>query len=531
MSKNKKKDNNSGAEVPVDFQIESKNLQYTITLKDNEIDMLQKEHVRETEYIRTLEKEIASLKKDYVERYKLENEIKDYRSKIEHLDMEIENLKQTIVDNKKKSDEEKKAIEQNLNDQITQLKLQNDSFKQKIDTVNQLLQDKETLSKLVEELTKKNEDIIYQNNETMKQKDVKNQIKFSNLKKKMMDKIDQIQAKETELNIQYMDVSTKLTLLQNHQLLIQLEYQSQQLEEVTSKKEALEKKVFELSKDIEIHKEVELSLAEKNKKLKNENTKLKSNKTNNLNASNENPSINPKIINTNTTEDEKSSSENRAPLANSCINYSTTVENNNSSALNNKSNNLLSNNSYTRMLNLEKKVLNLEKKLNASKKDYNSLKDKNEYVEKILKNYEKKYSGLFNFFEDCLNQFFNDEDLTNNQEIFVNIDSIQRCDFTALSLEEKYSTLVILMKYLMPLINTSDVLNQSNNNINNVNLKFHLSNKKQLNDDYNFMKNKKKLGKNLNINTNNSDNIGGSNKNGGDILPSITANNYGNGNM
>ena len=524
MSKNKKKDNSSGAEVPIDFQVESKNLQYTITLKDNEIAMLKQEHEKETEYIRSLEQEIAALKKDYVERYKLENEIKDYRSKIEHLDMEIENLKQTIIDNKKKADEEKKTLEQNLLDQIAQLKVQNDSFKAKVEMVNQLLQDKENLSKLVEELNKKNEDIIYQNNEVMKQKDVKNQIKFSNLKKKMMDKIDQIQAKETELNIQYMDVSTKLTLLQNHQLLIQLEYQSQQLEELTTKKEALEKKVFELSKDIEIHKEVELSLAEKNKKLKNENTKLKNNKGNNINVANDNQNKNQKIINTN--EDEKSST----PLANSCNNYSTTVENNNSSGLNNKSN-LLSNNSYTRMLNLEKKVLNLEKKLNNSKRDYNSLKDKNEYVEKILKNYEKKYSGLFNFFEDCLNQFFNDEDLTNNQEIFVNIDSIQRCDFTALSLEEKYSTLVILMKYLMPLINTSDVLNQSNNNVNNVNLKFHLSNKKQLNDDYNFIKNKKKYGKNLNINTNNSDNVGGSNKNGGDVLPVITTNNYGNGNM
>ena len=171
-----------------------------------------------------------------------------------------------------------------------------------------------------------------------------------------MDKIDQIQAKETELNIQYMDVSTKLTLLQNHQLLIQLEYQSQQLEEITTKKEALEKKVFELSKDIEIHKEVELSLAEKNKKLKNENLKLKNSKGD-TNSPSDKQNINSKIINTNTTEDEKSSSENRAPLANSCINYSTTVENNNSSALNNKSNNLLSNNSYTRMLNLEKKYL------------------------------------------------------------------------------------------------------------------------------------------------------------------------------
>ena len=78
-----------------------------------------------------------------------------------------------------------------------------------------------------------------------REKMTKNEIKFSNLKKKMKEKIDQIQAKETELNVQYMDVSTKLTLLQNHQLLIQLEYQSQQLDEITAKKEELEKIVFE----------------------------------------------------------------------------------------------------------------------------------------------------------------------------------------------------------------------------------------------------------------------------------------------
>ena len=48
----------------------------------------------------------------------------------------------------------------------------------------------------------------------------------------MMDNINQTQSKVTELNIQYMDVSTKLTLLQNHQLLIKLEYKSQQNDEL-----------------------------------------------------------------------------------------------------------------------------------------------------------------------------------------------------------------------------------------------------------------------------------------------------------
>ena len=161
MSKAKKKDNNSGGDVPIDFQVESKNLQYTITLKENEIEMLKKEHVKDTELIASLQKEIEQLNKDYVERYKLENDIKGLRSKIEHLETEIESLNQKVIDTKKKGDEEKKILEQNLLDQIAQLKSQNESFKQKVDMTNQLLHDKEALSKLVEDLTKKNEDIIH----------------------------------------------------------------------------------------------------------------------------------------------------------------------------------------------------------------------------------------------------------------------------------------------------------------------------------------------------------------------------------
>ena len=364
----------------------------------------------------------------------------------------------------------------------------------------------------------------------------------------MKEKIDQIQAKETELNVQYMDVSTKLTLLQNHQLLIQLEYQSQQLDEINAKKDELEKKVFELTKDIEIHKEVELSLAEKNKKLKRENDKLKNNSSeiNNINANNNsnfNNSLNAKQkrasvnksknLKINITDDEKMSENNTHNFKTNSYNNISTVENNSTSLMNsnnintNMSNhlNVLNNNTYTRMMNLERKVLNLEKKLMASKKEYNSIKDRNEYVEKILKNYEKKYSGLFNFFEDCLDQFFNDEELINNQEIFVNIDSIKKCDFSNLNKEEKYTALIIIMKYLMPLMDSSNVLKQSqsgSNNINNVNLKFYLGNKNNyLNDEEGgtFSGRKNSFEKM----TNSMDNINKKEN----FLPNIPNNNYG----
>ena len=494
MSKNKKKDANAKADVPIDFQVESKNLQYTITLKDQEIDLLQKENQHKKEYINKLEEEIGNLRKDYIKAYELENTIKKNHNKIEKQEKEIENLHKQIEIQKKKSEEEKRQIEQNFQDEIQQLKVVIESSKQKVEMANQLTAENQELLKQVDTLKTNNENIIKKHITENKTKDVKNEIKFTNLKKKMKEKIDQIQAKETELNVQYMDVSTKLTLLQNHQLLIQLEYQSQQLDEINAKKEELEKRLFELTKDIEIHKEVELSLAEKNKKLKNENNKLKGitedNTNNNISNDSKNPNNKRKSVGKykthnlkiNIADDEKISENNHQNINTSSFKNLSTVENNTSiNNFNNLSNvNTFNSNAYTRMMNLEKKVLNLEKKLMASKKDYNSIKDRNEYVEKILKNYERKYSGLFNFFEDCLEQFFNDEELVNNQEIFVNIDNIRKCDFSNLNKEEKYTTLIIMMKYLMPLMDSSNAIkqNQNNNSINNVNLKFYLGNNK-----------------------------------------------------
>ena len=204
-------------------------------------------------------------------------------------------------------------------------------------------------------------------------------------------------------------------------------------------------------------------------------------------------------------------------------NNSTTMMNSNNLNTNMSSRiNLFNNNAYTRMMNLEKKVLTLEKKLMASKKEYNAIKDRNEYVEKVLKNYEKKYSGLFNFFEDCLEQFFNDEELVNNQELFVNIDSIRKCDFSNLNKEEKYTTLIIIMKYLMPLMDSSNALKQSQNNVNNINLKFYLGNKKNYMNEGDVELSSKKKKKNGKM-TSSMDNM---NQND-NVLPNISNNNYG----
>jgi hypothetical protein len=157
--------------------------------------------------------------------------------------------------------------------------------------------------------------------------------------------------------MKYMDISTKLTLLQNHHLLVQLDYQTQQLEESTKKNEIYKKKIADLTKDIELHKEVEVSFAEKNKKLARELMKYK--KEENIDS----------IYN---SKELKDSEVNSVQGNNSSINNPQQIPKvflytNNSFNNNNKYGKENTSPEYTRILALEKKVLNLEKKIRTKK--------------------------------------------------------------------------------------------------------------------------------------------------------------------
>ena len=476
---NKKKEK-STSNLSINFQVESRNLQYTITLRENEIKDLKLELQNKKAYIINLEGEIKNLRNACINSYKLDKELKEYRIKTENLQKELNKLNNDLITQQKKYEEEKRSLEKLHKAQILQLKLANESYAQKIEMANQIIIEKANLIQEVENLKKEKEDIIFHNKETLRQKEINNEIKFTNLKKKMMDNINETQSKVTQLNIQYMDVSTKLTLLQNHQLLIQLEYQIQQIDELTEKKESLEKKVYELNNEIAIHKEVELSLAEKNKKLQLEVKKNKKEENNN----------------------ESKTVENNSAINN---NYSSNI------SLGFDENNSVNTN-YNKLKALEKKVLNLEKQLSQKIKDYNYLKDNYEYIQNQIKNYKSKYSGLFHFFEECLQSFFDDEEIKNNKEIFINIEALKKGDFNAFNKNEKYSILIILMKYLLPLINGNEIKGNINlrSKVNyNLNLINQINNKKRV---LNSSKSSINIGRKKSINSQNSI----------DSLPSIT---------
>ena len=442
------------------LNIESQKIALALSKKNIEISFLKRQITEKMKYIAAIQSELFALKKFYSDSSKLKQELDRANEKSEQQEKQIESLKQKIIDQHKDFTEEKRILEKKHLTEISKLRVSIDSYIQKTLRSNMNELDNEKLNIQIAQLRKKHDFLIKKSEQDAIQQEIQNKMKFTKLKDKMIENINMTKEEVTELNMKYMDVSTKLTLLQNHQLLVQLDYQSQQLDESTKKIELLEKKIFDLNKDLEVHKEVEVAFAEKNKKLKEELKKSRKYEKKEIKLSEENGSNN-----------------NNKSLGDSNIQQSSNI-----SLISNNSNiNKMNNNDYTRIINLEKKVISLEKKLELKKKEYNDLKEKNEHIENMIKNKEKKYSGLYNFLEESLNNFFVDEKLINSKDIYINNESLKKFDFSNLTKQEKYSTLIILMKYLMPLIyDEQEVLNSNNSFTDKFKIKYHFPKENKL---------------------------------------------------
>ena len=428
---------------------ENQSFARTLAKKNKEIFLLKQKMKENIQYNEQMQSELFTLKKFYSDSSKLRRELDVANEKNKQLELEIENLNKKILEQHKQFSDTQRITEKKYLTEMGKLKGTIDSYIQKNLRSNMNELDNEKLNLQVKELLKENKDIIDKTKQQIIQKEIQNKLKFTKLKDKMLENINETKEEVTELNMKYMDISTKLTLLQNHQLLVQLDYQTQQLEESTRKNALYKKKIDDLTRDIELHKEVEISFAEKNKKLTRELMKFKKeeNKDNN-----------------NNTKELKLSEGNNIEEQGNII------------SLNNQqlTNGVTNNNDYSRILSLEKKVLNLEKKLEQKKREYNDLKEKNEHIENMLKNKDRKYSGLYNFLEESLNNFFNDEQIISNKDIYINTEALKRFEFSQLSKEQKYSTLIVLMKYLTPLITNEKEVLKPFNVLEKFNVQYHL---------------------------------------------------------
>lgn len=83
------------------------------------------------------------------------------------------------------------------------------------------------------------------------------------LRKEMLFKIKETKANLLALNDEQLQTTTRLTILQNHQLTTELEYQSKQTEQLLFRTNKMKTRIETLNREIQIHKEVEKELAKR----------------------------------------------------------------------------------------------------------------------------------------------------------------------------------------------------------------------------------------------------------------------------
>ena len=247
--------------------------------KDGIINKQKKDLIKLATEVGILEKEVSDLKKKLAVSDHCERELIKANEKIEALSKEKDQILKDSREEKKKLENEVEEIKRNREYDLAKYRKNLSSYHQKIDYINHIEMENQVNKEEIQDLKAKNEQIKKDTEELIRNKEIKNQIKYSQLKKKMVENLQETKNNVTKLNLEYMDVSNKLTLLQNHQLIVQIEYQAQKIEELTKTKEFLQNKVFELERDIEIHKEVEINLADRVKALQDKSPTTSNNNT------------------------------------------------------------------------------------------------------------------------------------------------------------------------------------------------------------------------------------------------------------
>ena len=466
MSKKKNKNDNKD-EIPIDHQIESKNLQYTITLKDNEIESLKAENLKRKQNIIALQTETSNLKNLCSNKHLIEKKLQKSLVKNENQQKEINKLNNELLNIQNNFNEEKKELEKFYNAKINQLNQVIVNYDQKIDYADRIIKDNRILKTKINDLNIEKENIIKNNISDMKKKELQNDLKFSRLKQKMIDRINQSQAQVLDINKQYLDLTTKMILHENKKLIFEKGILTEEIDKLKNRNKYLENKIKELNNEIEIHKEVELSLSEKNKKLK---LKLKG------------KGVDPTIQDEISCDSDSNGSKvnNLKKMQNGKMDKS----NSDKSLIEEK---------YAKIISLEKQILELEKKLKQKNDEYSTFRDKYILIKNLMKGYEEKYSNFYKYLDDCIDSFFVTQKINQNFDE-QKINSIKNYDFSTLSKEEKYSSIVILMNNLLPLINETKSINEHfyTNNDNNqqytFNQRYLFSNEKKSLKKHNLFK-------------------------------------------
>ena len=444
------------------------------------------------------------------------NKISQYENIFNNLESQIHHLKvirqnsilkeeiyqNEILDNAKK---DQKILE--LENDIINLKIEHEKFKNKkeleyendVNAVKNYYETnllKNNTAQVVEEANKKFyeqilklEQIIINFKEEQRKLDAKKEIEFerrmSKMKKKMLDYIKEGQKSKQYLSKEQLRLNDKLSVIHKNTLLNELDFQSMQLEDLLKQRAHLDKIISGMKADLEIHKKVEKILTEKNKEytdmIKVLSTKIESKEKEgeNNNLSNKKDKIendinskikqfkilkeNSKFIRIeNKNNYKKIENKNRANYIKNNINEEINIKNFGKTSVDFRNKLKVSD------INENQDLIFLRKELIKKIKELEDYKSKYEYYKTKLNLINNKYGNIMQLFEGVLIDIYEDKNMKNIKNIFINLEDFQKCNFETLSPEQKYSIVILIIKYLMPLINPTNLPEKFKSLFNNI---------------------------------------------------------------
>lgn len=455
-------------------------------------------------------KELTFLNENYKTRISnLENTFNNLENQILNLKLIRQNYlsREEIYQNEKLEVAQKNQKILELEGDIINLKLQHEKYKIKkeleYDTdvtavknfydTNVLKANTSTVveqtNKLFYEQILKLEEIIYNFKEEQKEKDAQKEVDFENrmneMKKKMLGYIKEGQKSKQYLSKEQLRLNDKLSIIHKNTLLNELDFQSMQLEDLLKQREHLDKIICGMKSDIEVHKKVEKILTKKNKQYTNMikvlSTKVESKEKEKENEKNKNnnkekyENKHPKnrkfkfwksndnfirITNKNIIFNEynKRNINLESLIKSESSNNDIKKENNNKDKKYRKICSHLSNSniSIDDVDNIND-IVSLRKELVQRIKESEDYKSKYECYKTKLDILNNKYGNIMGLFEDVLIKIYEDKNMTNIKNIYINLDDFKSCNFEKLSPEQKYSIVILIINYLLPLINPKDL--------------------------------------------------------------------------
>ena len=346
---------------------------------------------------------------------------------------------------------------------------------------------KNNTAQIVEEANKqfyeqilKLENIIINFKEEQRKLDAKKEVEFerrmSKMKKKMLDYIKEGQKSKQFLSKEQLRLNDKLSVINKNTLLNELDFQSIQLEDLLKQRAHLDLIISGMRADLEIHKKVEKILTEKNKEYTNM-IKVLSTKIESKPKDKETTKIldtkdmlkkqidykikNYKLVKPNTKfirinniknmekQDYKIRSESSDIKSN--INEEIKIKNFGKTSM-----------GFTNKMKVDdikenQDLFLLRKELIKKIKECEDFKSKYEYYKSKLDSLNYKYLNIMELFEGVLVDIYKDKNMKNIKNIFINLDDFKQCNFESLSSEQKYSIVILIIKYLMPLINPNNL--------------------------------------------------------------------------